>query len=302
MPLHSSEHSAEARGSLLGKARPAWFRVVESEQRMAWLKSMIRKRLLVRDIESFLKSQEVKIRSEEEKIKNSERDILLGLMEVKLKDEKKNYRRLVKQREDMRKLIKRECSEKSKKYLIFIRKIKREVLERKEMLTEKYKKKIEHLNKKRKEEEDEQRYKVEVPEEIEIFKDCIIFNEEKFSSLKAAEIGKLTIGSVEIDDDERAALCLHPNFAILKYLDEEEAERDIELGLTKLRLEARNREERKKQGNIEYEVSDGKRIRLDAEIESREKEREKEISDAKERQIFNPIEKVFNFSKRRVTE
>ena len=87
MSLHSLEHSAEARGSLLGKARPAWFRVVESEQRMAWLKSMIRKRLLVRDIESFLKSQEVKIRSEEEKIRNSERDILLGLMEVKLKDE-----------------------------------------------------------------------------------------------------------------------------------------------------------------------------------------------------------------------
>ena len=72
------------------------------------------------------------------------------------------------------------------------------------------------------------------------------FNEEKFSTLKKAKIGRLTIGNVEIDEDETAALSLHPNFAILKYLDEEEMERDIELGLTKIRLEKRNVEERKK--------------------------------------------------------
>ena len=104
------EHSAKARGAMLGRARPVWFKVIESEQRMNWLKSMIRKRILVRDIESFLKSQEVKIRSDEESIREGERDILLGLMDIKLKDEKKNYRRLVRNREDMRKLIKKECA------------------------------------------------------------------------------------------------------------------------------------------------------------------------------------------------
>ena len=51
MPFNSKEHSAEARGEMLGKARPAWLRVTESEQRMIWLKNMIRKRILVRDIE-----------------------------------------------------------------------------------------------------------------------------------------------------------------------------------------------------------------------------------------------------------
>ena len=139
---------------MLGKARPVWFRVLESEQRMSWLKSMVRKRILVRDIESFLKSQEVKLRSEEETIREEERDILLGLMNIKLKDEKKNYRRLVKQREDMRKLIKKECESNEKKYLTFIRKLRREIRERKSELTEKCKKKIDHLsNIRRKEEE-----------------------------------------------------------------------------------------------------------------------------------------------------
>ena len=107
MPLNSLEHSAKARGNMLGNARPAWLRVAESEQRMIWLKSMIRKRLLVRDVESFIRSQEVKLRSSEESIREEERDILLGLMTIKLKDERKNYRRLVRNREDMRKLIKK---------------------------------------------------------------------------------------------------------------------------------------------------------------------------------------------------
>ena len=118
-----SEHSAKARGTMLGRARPVWLKVSESEQRMKWLKEMIRKRLLVRDIESFLKSQEERLRSEEEIIREEERNILLGLMDIKLKDERKNYRKLVKNREDMRKLLKKECENNNKKYLTRVLKI-----------------------------------------------------------------------------------------------------------------------------------------------------------------------------------
>ena len=66
---------------------------------------------------------------------------MLGLMDIKLRDEKKNYRRLVRNIEDMRKLIKKECENKDKKYLTFIRKLRREVNERKCELIEKYKRK-----------------------------------------------------------------------------------------------------------------------------------------------------------------
>ena len=104
--------------------------------------------------ESFIKSQEVKLRSSEESIREEERDILLGLMTVKLKDEKKNYRRLVKNREDMRKLIKKECENSEKKYVTVMRKLRREINERKEILTEKYRKKIEHLGSVRKREKE----------------------------------------------------------------------------------------------------------------------------------------------------
>ena len=64
---------------------------------------MVRKGLLVRDVESFLKTQEEKLRSEESAIREEERNVLLSLMTVKLRDEKKNYRRILREREEKRK-------------------------------------------------------------------------------------------------------------------------------------------------------------------------------------------------------
>ena len=121
----------------------------------------------------------------------------------------------------------------------------------------------------------------------------MIFSEEKM------KVGKLTIGEIKLDEDEKAALSLHPNFAILKYLDEEEAERDIELGLAKVRCEVRNKEEKKKIGNVEYEGYNNKKIRIDDECEEKESEKKERIEDAKERQVYNPIEKTFDFSKKK---
>ena len=44
------------RGTLLGIARPKWLKVLESERRQLWLEEMVRKDLVVRDIDSYAKS------------------------------------------------------------------------------------------------------------------------------------------------------------------------------------------------------------------------------------------------------
>ena len=61
------------RGHILGAMRPCWLKTVESEERIKWLMQMIKKGLLVRDIEAFLKSTSDKLRSENSKIKEEER-------------------------------------------------------------------------------------------------------------------------------------------------------------------------------------------------------------------------------------
>ena len=66
-----SAHSAESRssntilkiqntpigGSLLGTIKPTWIKAMESETRIAWLKDMLDRKLVVRDIESFGKTK-----------------------------------------------------------------------------------------------------------------------------------------------------------------------------------------------------------------------------------------------------
>ena len=63
------------RGSLLGITRPVWQKVLESELRQKWLEEMIKKDLVVRDIDSYAKSVSTMLRSEELKFQEKEREI-----------------------------------------------------------------------------------------------------------------------------------------------------------------------------------------------------------------------------------
>ena len=64
------------RGKLLGAAQPAWNKVLESEARLKWLKSMVEKDLVVRNLESYAKAEGEKLRTEEMKLREEERDVL----------------------------------------------------------------------------------------------------------------------------------------------------------------------------------------------------------------------------------
>ena len=63
--------------------------------------------------------------------------------------------------------------------------------------------------------------------------------------IKKAEIVGNVIGKVELDDDEKVILKLNQNFAIMKYFDGEQMERDVELGLSKLRYKETEKKEKK---------------------------------------------------------
>ena len=87
-------HSHDQRGLVQGIARPLWYKVAESEERLDWLKKMLGKKLLVRDLEAYASKVEDKLRSEDVKIKEDEKVIFLQLMELKLRDEKQCLRKL----------------------------------------------------------------------------------------------------------------------------------------------------------------------------------------------------------------
>ena len=181
--------------------------------------------------------------------------------------------------------------------------LRKEIRKKRETLKEKYKRKIDHLEEIRKKEIAEKK-KESIPEEIGFFKDCIIFDTEKFEAIGEMKSEDVCIGKVKLDADERAILKLNPNFAIMRYLDEEEAERDVELGSAKLRYELRRVKEEKEAE--EYDIGEErnrKKIRTNDTDAARKVKRESnEIEDAKSRVIFDPERKIFDYTKRRVTD
>ena len=139
------------RGRMLGIIRPYWTKVLESEQRIAWLKTMIGKNLVVRDLESYARAISEKLRTEELKFKEEERFLLMGIMRLKLKDEKLNLIELNKKKENMRQTLIGEIG-KNRRYDNIMRYLRKELNARKTYLKAKYKKKINHLEKERKKE------------------------------------------------------------------------------------------------------------------------------------------------------
>ena len=60
------------RGSLLEIARPAWTKVTESEQRLAWMKLMIARNLIVRDLDAYSRKIGEQLRSDEYQFREEE--------------------------------------------------------------------------------------------------------------------------------------------------------------------------------------------------------------------------------------
>ena len=108
-----------------------------------------------------------------------------------------------------------------------------------------------------------------------------------------------TLNGLELEDDEKLILKMNPKFAVMRRLDSEVIENDIEVGFSKARFEVKKFERNKLEADIEYENADGKKAKIEKGIE---KEKEDEIMEAMERQVFNPKEKTFDYSKRRTTD
>ena len=93
-------------GPLLGIVKPIWTKVTESEQRIAWMLDMIRKGLVVRDLDVLANNLNEKLRTDEMKVKEEERAVLLNVMRIKLRDERRNLEKLKRKREEMRMIVK----------------------------------------------------------------------------------------------------------------------------------------------------------------------------------------------------
>ena len=129
----------------------------------------------------------------------------------------------------------------------------------------------------------------EVPNNMEGLEDLSIFNKDRFDKIKTKEIEIMIRGDAEIKDNERLVLGMHPKFSVVQKLTGDALDLDEELAFAKTRMQITKENDEK--------VEDEDAIELTEE----EQERYDEM-DAECRQIFDPVEKVFDNRKRRVTD
>ena len=108
-----------------------------------------------------------------------------------------------------------------------------------------------------------------------------------YDEIKVEKYEVLTIGDLELPDNERRILELHPNFSILGRLEEGGVDFEQEISNAKLRITL----------GKEYEEM----LEDEEEMTQDEVRKIEEIS-AQSRQIFDPVEKTFDDRKRRVTD
>ena len=187
----------------------------------------------------------------------------------------------------VRKRIYKKTGDDSRKSKKTIRILKNSARNKKQELKTKFKKKVEHL--KRKYRQNEEDKLDEVPCGMEGLENCSIFDRDKFERVEVSKIEIQTMGDVDLTEKERKILGLHPKFSVVQKLPKDALDLDIELANAKLRMQLKKEQDEK--------VDDEDQIEITAEEQERLDELEAEC-----RQIFNPVEKVFDDRKRRVTD
>ena len=185
---------------MLDTLKPVWIKVAESEMRLGWMEKMFRRKLCVRELELFASAQNDQLRTQEMRFREEERRILLGLMPVKIRDERKNLRSLQESKEELKLWIKQTLGS-IKKYKKLLERLKRITDKCKRKLKIKYNEKISHLQKERDREIEERREKIgELPDELKLLLECNVW---KSDWDKRQEIGnqEFKIGKIELKLD-----------------------------------------------------------------------------------------------------
>ena len=275
-------------GQDLRDATKLWEKVAANESRMHLMVELLQYKVGLADVEEFCLDLGDKCRGEARSIGKVEWKVVKAAMVSKLVDVRRNEKILKSEQNVVRRKIYQKNGEDSRKSKKIIRRLKNAARDVKKQLKNKYKKKVEHLRKKYRQNEED--CLDEVPSSMVGYESLSIFDKSKYDDIEKKEIEILSIGDIDLSDNERLILGMHPKFSVIQKLPKDALDLDKELAFAKTRMQLT-----KEKDEMIDEEEDA------VEMTREEKERCDEL-DAQCRQIFDPVGKVFDDRKRRVTD
>ena len=238
-------------------------------------------------MEEFNLGLKINFRSEKsrEKLEKGENKFVKAAMDSKFEDELAKNSEFTRERNKKRRELAARLGKNTRTYNRIIKNLRAEARIEKEEYKKKYKNKLEHLQKKYR--EDNETKLDRAPNDIIEFSDLSIFDRDKFSRIVPVVYDTATVGDISLDEDEQAILRLNPKFSVVQPLLPGGLEFEQEQAYAKVRME------------INKELAE----QLEEPIEITEKEQQIiDEMEAKTRQTFDPVTKSYNDQNRRVTD
>ena len=282
-------------------------KLVKIEERDKLLGILIKHGIGVREVEEFVKHERGKMRGDVQKSSKSDfkkrREIVVKLMEIKLRDNRREGMKVRKVRNRLRQSIERTLGSNSRQCRWVMRSIRDNGMKMRTKLRKKNTKKIEFLKGKYAQKQDP--LEDLKPRDRDKYGGAEIFSET--CDMRSEPDQKPSIVLMEgeeifLDENEVSVLALGPKFCIMNKLCDETFERELEECIIKYRWEImgdeRENEAREKFGKEAYEAIES----LFTEDELKGQSEEEQMCEARKRMIFDYNGMSMNLARRRVTD
>ena len=300
--LITSLKTSDIEGISLEKLEKTWKDLAASESRIKMMDSLQKIKVGFNDVEYFnlgliYNAKTINCNNYGEK---EDRKVVETAMKFKRKDEIKNRKRIVKEKLEISRKIDRSLEMTNNMKKKIMKHLNMTFVEKKKELDEKYTEKVKHLRKKF--EKDEEKELDKVPDEMigTGFENLTVFDKERYENeVEVTEIEVVKYGEVEIDDEEEAALKLHPKMALPKRLEEGYMNLQMDLSYTKVRWQLKKDDENKEEciGGMEENKEDEQNN-----AEKRRKIEENEVEEARTRMVYDSEGRIYDERKQRVTD
>ena len=300
--IRISDITSKIEGEDLSEMTRIWKDTAASEMRMNLLTTLKGKKLGLNEIENFSLGLRYNFKSDKMKEMKDKplENVIQTAMATKMKDEIHHHYELRHKREIHKKRLAGIHHPKTKTYKKIIGYLRGEAEEIRRIQEEKYREKVAHIEKRYRDTEIEE---LSAPENMKEYGHIRVFDEEKYEEIIKDRIEVPTIGEIELTEEEKTVLRRNPKFAILQNLEENTIKEDMEKAYSLIRMELRDEdaEDREKEKEEENQKDTGG-MSEEEETKLQEKERIEKEEMAKTRQVYDPIKKIYDERKRRVTD
>ena len=207
-------------GPSLGEMEGVWKELTASEMRLRMMDRLLKTKVGFNDVEIFNLGlvYNSKTMNFENYSELDDKRIVETAMKFKYKDEVRNRKKLVREKLKMRKKIIGKLGERTNNGRRILKHLHGVAEKKREELREKYEKKVEHLRQKYERNRDNE--KDRLTPEMSKFEGLAVLDQEKYDGIEVKEIPVVKYGDVELDEDEKAAMRLHPKMALPRKLRE----------------------------------------------------------------------------------